>query len=293
MSMNFSQTNRRISLLLTAVLALGAFPVEAQATNYYQKIAIDTVLKTKPAVVYVSPKYQVTLVVSGREVTGVSLELSKQKLFSVTLADNHHMIFLDTLTNKGGADLNLILDDETILPIHLMVKDVPSGTRIYTFTDTDESVPEMAAPTPPTTPTPAQNPAPTPTPTPPTSGTGMKAPNPTLQTSPLATTNARPSGKPLVQMTVRATKDQGSVNLALNLTSPAGQAFRADLAQLKISDGKKVLPFTIEKPVRGRLLPLVTTVKVNDAPQQMYVQWPVTAIFPANQYLLKTTVMVN
>ena len=289
MSMNFSQTNRRISLLLTAVLALGAFPVKAQATNYYQKIAIDTVLKTKPAVVYVSPKYQVTLVVSGREVTGVSLELSKQKLFSVTLADNHHMIFLDTLTNKGGADLNLILDDETILPIHLMVKDVPSGTRIYTFTDADESAPEMAAPTP-STPTPAQtNPAPTPTP--PTSGTGLKAPT-LLQTPPLAT-NTRPSGKPLVQMTVRATKDQGSVNLALNLTSPAGQAFRADLAQLKISDGKKVLPFTIEKPVRGRLLPLVTTVKVNDAPQQMYVQWPVTAIFPANQYLLKTTVMVN
>lgn len=298
MSMNFSHTFCRASLLLTSVLALSAPLAEAQASSYYQKISIDMVLRTKPAVVYVSPKYQVTLVVSGREVTGVSLELSKQKLFSVTLADNHRMIFLDTLTNKGGADLNLILDDETILPIHLMVNDVPSGTRIYTFTDTDDSSPEMATPVQPAAPAPAPQ-----SPAPPTSKNSAPASAPAPQTTQVPSAlpqssafglSARPQPpKPLVQMTVKATKNQGGVNLALALTSPAGKAIRADLANLKISDGKNVLPYTIEKPARGLLLPVMTTVRVNAASQQMYVQWPVTSIFPSNQYFLTTTVTVN
>ncbi|PNY79210.1 hypothetical protein CVO96_20045 [Deinococcus koreensis] len=126
----------------------GALSSEAATTGsrvYYQTVSIDQVLRTRPATVIVSPLYQVTVQVMGAEVTGISLELSKQRHFSVSRAENGRMIFLDVLAQVGGADLNLILDDETVLPIRLQVANSPSGTRVYKFMTADAVAAQSAA----------------------------------------------------------------------------------------------------------------------------------------------------
>lgn len=334
MSMNFSHRVGVVSALLAVVAAAAPF-ADAQGSqaksSYYQTISIDGVLRTKPAIIYVSPKYQVTLMVNGREITGVSLELSKQKLFSVTLADNHRMIFLDTLTSRGQADLNLILDDEQVLPVHLMVKDSPTGTRIYTFETSDETEEEalaaaLPAPAPaakpPTAPTPTAKPptAPAPTAKPPTAPAPVPQPvrqpvlppssvKPTSPVKPSAQAVARPStGVPAappvsrttatatyqnVKMGVEVVKLKDEATITLRLTSPTGQALRADINNLRLYDGAKPVPYTVTKEARGRLLPIDVTVKVQSVPASLMVSWPVTSIFPSRQYTLRTQVKVE
>ncbi|MBB5366249.1 hypothetical protein [Deinococcus humi] len=302
--MNFSQHARIFSALL--ILAVSVTSVQAQTVKvpYYQTISIDAVLKTKPAVIYVSPKYQVTIKINGREITGVSLELSKQKLFSVTLAENRRMIFLDAMSAKGGADLNLILDDEEVLPVHLIVKDQPSGTRIYTFEGGQPSGGEEeveAAPASSAAPAaPARVTPPVRAPTPP-AGTGAAPDTRTPQaafTSTTSTLTALPA-QPLrdarasARMDVKVARMGADATLTLRLTSPAGQALRADLNSLRLYDGTKAVSYVIQKTPRGRLLPVEVTVKVTNAPKALLVSWPVTGIYPAGQYTLNTPVQVN
>lgn len=324
MSMNFSHRVGVVSALLAVVAAAMPF-ADAQGSQakspYYQTISIDGVLRTKPAIIYVSPKYQVTLMVNGREITGVSLELSKQKLFSVTLADNHRMIFLDTLTSRGQADLNLILDDEQVLPVHLMVKDSPTGTRIYTFETSDETEEEdlaaaLPAPAPaakpPTAPAPTAKPPAAPTPVPQPVRQPVLPPSsvkPTSPVKPSAQAVARPStGVPAappvsrttatatyqnVKMGVEVVKLKDEATITLRLTSPTGQALRADINNLRLYDGAKPVPYTVTKEARGRLLPIDVTVKVQSVPASLMVSWPVTSIFPSRQHTLRTQVKVE
>ena len=289
MSMNFSHTIRLVSACLTLTAGLAPLArAQAPQSAYYQTITVDSVLKSKPALVYVSPKYQVTIMVNGREVTGVSLELSKQKNFNVTLADNHHMIFLDTLTNKGGADLNLILDDEQVLPLHLMVRDVPSGTRIYTFETASETETAdapgtqtvVAAPSDPALSTPA------------TSSAGQVQPDRPISTLPLSGPVPRnaPAAAQMKVSTVTSGKDS---IVTVQLVSPALQAIRADLKNLRLSDGDKALPYTLVQGQRGRLLPLEVKVRVSNLPKVFTVSWPVNRLYPVQQYSLKTRVQVQ
>lgn len=299
MSMNFSQHVRIVSAFLAVtcgILPLAVAQGSGQKSSYYQTISIDSVLKSKPAVIYVSPKYQVTLIVNGREITGVSLELSKQKLFSVTLADNHRMIFLDALTSKGGADLNLILDDEMVLPIRLMTQDNPSGTRIYTFESSNTaedgeaaSAPPAAAPTP--TPAPVA-PAPAPAPASPPSG---KATTPApaqarVQAAPVkpSATQPAPAAPPAVQpvdltrtlpaarMDVTATRAGPEATLGIKLTAINPEAVRAELKDLRLYDGWKPVPFTVIKAPKGRLLPVEVSLNVPNVPANLTVVWPVS-----------------
>lgn len=320
MSMNFSHRTGVVSALL-AVLAAGVPLADAQSNQsksaYYQTISIDGVLKTKPAIIYVSPKYQVTLMVNGREITGVSLELSKQKMFSVTLAENHRMIFLDTLTSRGQADLNLILDDEQVLPVHLMIKDSPTGTRIYTFEtadDTEEADVPAPAPVakPPATsaPTPAAKPAVAPAPAPQPArqpASSPAAPASSVKPStPAATrsTSSVPAAPPVsptatittyqnVKMGVEVVKVKNDATITLRLTSPTGQALRAEISNLRLYDGSKLVPYTVEQGARGRLLPIHVIVKVSNVPANLTVSWPVTSIVPSRQYTLRSQVKVN
>lgn len=311
MSMNFSQHARTVSALLILTASVTSAQAQTAKVPYYQTISIDTVLKTKPAVIYVSPKYQVTIKINGREITGVSLELSKQKLFSVTLAENRRMIFLDAMSAKGGADLNLILDDEEVLPVHLIVKDQPSGTRIYTFEGGQPSGGEEEADTPPArtaapaspaaapaAPAPAAPPVKAPTPP---AGTGA-APAPrgnqaafTSTTSTLTTLPAQPvrDSRASARMDVKVARLGADTTLTVRLTSPAGQALRADLNSLRLYDGGKAVSYVIQKTPRGRLLPVEATVKITNAPKALLVSWPVTGIYPAGQYTLNTPVQVN
>lgn len=302
MSMNFSQHVRTVSALL--ILAASVTSVQAQSSTaqapYYQTISIDTVLKTKPAVIYVSPKYQVTIKVNGREITGVSLELAKQKLFSVTLAENRKMIFLDALATKGGADLNLILDDEEVLPIHLIVKDQPSGTRIYTFDggqSSDEDVSAPASASGPVTPAPTLPATPAPAPTAPVKAPAGALPNaaPQAFSASTSTLSALPpqDTQAAARMDVKVARQGADATLTLRLSSPAGRALRADLSNLRLFDGMKNVTYSVQKSPRGRLLPVETTVKISNAPQQLIVSWPVTGIYPVGQYTLKTPVRVD
>ncbi|WP_415785948.1 hypothetical protein [Deinococcus saxicola] len=320
--MNFSHRVGIVSALL-AVVAAGASLADAQSSQpksaYYQTISIDGVLKSKPAIIYVSPKYQVTLMVNGREITGVSLELSKQKLFSVTLAENHRMIFLDTLTSRGQADLNLILDDEQVLPVHLMVKDSPTGTRIYTFETADDTgeadvpapAPAPAAKSPVTSaPAPTAKPAVAPAPAP--QSTRQSAPSPVVPTSsvkpstPAATrpNSSVPAAPPVsptasaatyqnAKMGVEVVKVKNDATITLRLTSPTGQALRADISNLRLYDGSKIVPYTVEQGARGRLLPINVIVKVSNVPANLMVSWPVTSIVPSRQYTLRSQVKVD
>ena len=320
MSMNFSQHFALASALLIATSSLLPM-VEAQgslSSSYYQTISIDGVLKSKPAIVYVSPKYQVTILVNGREITGVSLELSKQKLFSVTLADNHRMIFLDTLTSKGQADLNLILDDEQVLPLHLMVKDSPTGTRIYTFESSGgtenadaPTVTPTAVPAPATPNVPPQQP--TPAPVTPPSGSAKASPSAVIKPAeaerPVATQTAMsstlqplsviqsakedPNPKVAARMEVRVVRSGLGGTLTLRLTSPAGVALRADINNLRLSDGQTPVSYTVAQGIRGRLLPVETTLRITNLPATLTVSWPVTSIFPSGQYMLRALVRVN
>ncbi|WP_216327866.1 hypothetical protein [Deinococcus aestuarii] len=148
--MNLSAYRASRSVALALALVVGsAVPSQAATTAtgrpYYQTVSIDKVLSTRPALVVVSPLYQVTLQVMGAEITGISMELSKQRNFSVSRAENGRMVFLDSLVKAGGADLNLILDDETVLPIRLQVANAPSGTRIYKFMTGDAIAAQTAA----------------------------------------------------------------------------------------------------------------------------------------------------
>jgi hypothetical protein len=322
MSMNFSQQARTVSALLLLAATVTSAQAQTRGSSYYQTISIDTVLKTKPAVIYVSPKYQVTIKVGGRAITGISLELSKQKMFSVTLAENRRMIFLDALSAKGGADLNLILDDEEVLPVHLIVKDQPSGTRIYTFEggqsggdedEMDTTPAPTAAPASPAAPiAPAASPVkatPAPAASPvkavpaPPAGTGT-APAPASRTSQNAftsTTNTRtalPAPTPqanraAARMEVKVARLGADTTLTLRLTSPGGQALRADLNNLRLYDGATAVSYVIQKAPRGRLLPVEATVKVTNAPKSLLVAWSVTGIYPSGQYSLRTPVQVN
>lgn len=331
MSMNFSQ---RIGLVSALLAAVAAAPIAtAQGTqaksSYYQTISIDSVLRTKPAIIYVSSKYQVTLMVNGREITGVSLELSKQKLFSVTLAENHRMIFLDSLTSRGQADLNLVLDDEQVLPVHLIVRDVPTGTRIYTFETADETE-EAEAPAPAAKPPVAASPAPKPpakqpvAPAPAPQPVQQPAPSPVAppntakpsapvaaqpKTSGSNSSQARigssvPAAPPIspaattatysnVKMAVEFVKFRDDATLTLRLTSPTGQALRADVNHLRLYDGTRPVPYTVEQGAKGRLLPVDVTLKVQSVPANLMVYWPVTSIAPIRQYTLRTRVKVD
>lgn len=195
MSMNISAHSApRIAVLALALLLGSAMPSEAATSDvYYRTVSIDQVLSTRPATVVVSPLYQVTVQVMGAEVTGISMELSKQKNFSVSRAENGKMIFLDVLVGAGGADLNLILDDETVLPIRLQVANSPSGTRVYKFMTADALAAQSAAQTFKEEKVP---PAPTPTPV---------APAVKSATSP---TSVRPAQAPAIAKTTAAPATQ-------------------------------------------------------------------------------------
>lgn len=310
MSMNFSHNLRVISAFLIVASGFSNF-ADAQNSqqnpSYYQTISIDGVLKTKPALITVSPKYQVTIVVKGREITGVSLELSKQKLFSVTLADNHRMIFLDTLTNKGGADLNLILDDEQVLPVHLMVKDSPTGTRIFTFESSDgtDEADVSAAPAVAPSPTPLA-PAPAPVaPAAPPSGSAkpstppaaVKQTAPTVQRTPAApVVTTRPptlAAPPAAKMDVKVVRSGTTANVNVRLAATNDQAIRAELRNLRLYDGWKSVPYTVVAEPKGRLLPVEVTVKVQNVPGNLTVMWPVSNVVSRVQATLKSQIKVN
>lgn len=314
MSMNFSAQFRPAVAALTLLALLSA---SASAdSSFYQRLNIETILSTRPATIYVSPNYQVTLQINGREVTGISLELSKQKLFNVTLADNHRMIFIDALTNKGGADLNLILDDEQVLPIHLQVNNVPSGTRIYTFESaggTENADPASPAATPgegkdgaqgsrptspvqatqPVTPPPALPAAP-PLPSVPAGMPGTPLSVTTATASQLQRLEATdPNVKP--QMTVQVISQSGvtPLKLKINLSSLNGQPLRADLSALKVNDGLQPVPYTVEKISKGRFLPMEAVIVISSPPKQLQVVWPVNSVYPLGQYLLRALVKVD
>lgn len=310
MSMNFSQHVRTVSALLLLTATITSAQAQTGPSSYYQTISIDTVLKTKPAVIYVSPKYQVTIKIGGREITGVSLELSKQKMFSVTLAENRRMIFLDALSAKGGADLNLILDDEEVLPVHLIVKDQPSGTRIYTFEGGQSGDEEIdASPAPASTPASSAAPAaPAPAkppvkaaPTPPTGAAPAPRSSQNAFTSTTSAMTALPpqppqtaqSSRAAARMDVKVARTGANTTLTLRLTSPAGRALWADLNNLRLYDGATAVSYVVQKPPRSRLLPVEAIVTVANAPKSLLVSWPVKGIYPTGQYTLRTPVQVD
>ncbi len=94
-------------------------------------------------------------------------------------------------------------------------------------------------------------------------------------------------------MGVEVVKFKTDATITLRLTSPTGQALRADVNNLRLYNGAKPVPYTVEQGARGRLLPINVIVKVANVPANLMVSWPVTSIAPSRQYTLRSQVKVN
>lgn len=304
MSMNISaHLAPRTAVLALALVVGSAVPSQAATTAtdrpYYQTVSIDKVLSTRPALVVVSPLYQVTLQVMGAEVTGISMELSKQKNFSVSRAENGKMIFLDSLVRAGGADLNLILDDETVLPIRLQVANAPSGTRIYKFMTGDAIAAQTAAAQaqedeepavqPQVTPAPAA-PAPSPATTP-TGSRPAPAPAVATRTTPAPTAAPRPAPTPTLEVSAR--RDGPDALLTYKLTSPTGGVLFADMRTLRVTDGRNALSVVPVTLPRSSMAPILGVVRVKNAPNDLVVSLGALMLGPARAFNLSRKVTVQ
>lgn len=330
MSMNLSayRTSRSVALALALVVG-SAVPSQAATTAtdrpYYQTVSIDKVLSTRPALVVVSPLYQVTLQVMGAEITGISMELSKQKNFSVSRAENGKMIFLDSLVTAGGADLNLILDDETVLPIRLQVANSPTGTRVYKFMTADalaaqttaaqatqEEEPPQAAPAAPApaAPAPAPVPAPAPKPaTPPTSSRPAQPAVPATRPTPApvvppagsvtgaqtvispAPATARPAATPLLEVSAR--RDGPDALVAYRLTSPTDGTLFSNVKTLRVTDGRNALTTVPVTLPRSSMAPILGLVRVKNAPKELVLSLDAQTLGPAQSFTLSRKVTVQ
>lgn len=334
MSMNISaHLAPRTAVLALALLLGSAVPSEAATSKaYYQTVSIDQVLSTRPATVVVSPLYQVTLQVMGAEVTGISMELSKQKNFSVSRAENGKMIFLDSLVKAGGADLNLILDDETVLPIRLQVANSPTGTRVYKFMTADALAaqttaaqatqeeedapapltPPQAAPAAPAPAAPAPAPVPAPAPKPATPPTSSRPAQPAVPaTRPTPAPVVPPAGSVTGAQTVispapatarpaatpllevSARRDGPDALVAYRLTSPTDGTLFSNVKTLRVTDGRNALTTVPVTLPRSSMAPILGLVRVKNAPKELVLSLDAQTLGPAQSFTLSRKVTVQ
>ncbi|GEM49911.1 hypothetical protein DC3_55460 [Deinococcus cellulosilyticus NBRC 106333 = KACC 11606] len=130
-----------MSLSALAVFCLSS-ALAAQPAAYYMELKQEQLIK-RPQTIVVSPQYKVAIQFP-EEITGFTPMIIRMDDYKLSLMENHKILFIDTFVKKGNGDLMVTLGDDRVLMFHIVVKNQPSGTRVYKVLDDAGDAPETA-----------------------------------------------------------------------------------------------------------------------------------------------------